>query len=169
MQQFAATGDLKFSEQGRLSHSLLQALRVGKPLCGGHPICTPLHTFMVCDKLSDKVVDRYCAGTSAAGVTVTALPAGTKEFSPVVIAAVVAGGVTTGAVLLNSGVLLTEEAITSTLQNGGSALTQGTTELAEGITIDANTKLLLNVAFALLGLGSVVIGTPNCTSNSTTV
>lgn len=70
------------------------------------------------------------------------------EFSPIVIAAVVAGGVTTGAILLNSGVLLSEEVLNTSLSNASS----------QGIVVDEKTRLLLNVALALVGVGTLVLG-----------
>lgn len=75
-------------------------------------------------------------------------PAGVTEFSPIVIAAVVAGGVTTGAILLNSGVLLSEQALNTSLTNASS----------QGIVVDEKTKLLLNVALALVAVGTLVLG-----------
>ena len=67
-----------------------------------------------------------------------------------------AGGVTTGAILLNSGVLLSEQAFTGSLQGGGVAPT--TTDAPGGFVLDANTRLLLNIALGLLGIGAAVIG-----------
>ena len=66
-----------------------------------------------------------------------------------------AGGVTTGAILLNSGVLLSEQAFTGSLQGG---VGPATTDAPGGFVLDANTRLLLNIALGLLGVGAAVIG-----------
>ena len=86
--------------------------------------------------------------------------AGKKEFSPVALAGFVAFGVTTGAILLNSGVLLSEQALGGSPQAEVSALA-GTLNnpLTNSLALDEKTKLLLNASLVFLGLGAIIIGT----------
>jgi len=88
--------------------------------------------------------------------------AGKAQFSPVALAIFVIFGVSTGAILLNSGVLLSEQA----LGGGGEATSGGplagvlSSSLTDSLVVDEKTKLLLNATFAVLGLGAVLIGDP---------
>lgn len=86
--------------------------------------------------------------------------AGKKEFSSVAVAGFVAFGVTTGAILLNSGVLLSEQALEGSPQaGGGSALPGGLASNAlTDAVLDDKTRLLLNAALVFLGLGAILIG-----------
>lgn len=87
-------------------------------------------------------------------------PKGKAQFSPVALAIFVIFGVSTGAILLNSGVLLSEQA----LGGGGEATSGGplagvlSSSLTDSLVVDEKTKLLLNATFAVLGLGAVLIG-----------
>lgn len=87
-----------------------------------------------------------------------ALHAEQREFSPILFAALLAGGVTAGAILLNSGVVISEQAVTGVLRSGTLAGQEGGSSGSSGIAIDDNTRLLLNLALGLGGLGSLVIG-----------
>lgn len=88
--------------------------------------------------------------------------AGKGEFSPVVLAVFVAFGVTTGAILLNSGVLLSEQALGGSPQSqvGGNSLIPSSLDnaLTNSLVIDQKTRLLLNAALVFLGLGATLIG-----------
>ena len=88
--------------------------------------------------------------------------AGKREFSPVVLAGFVAFGVTTGAILLNSGVLLSEQALGGQPQSkvGGSAVATSSLNnaLTNALVLDEKTRLLLNAALVFLGLGAVLLG-----------
>ncbi len=88
--------------------------------------------------------------------------AGKREFSPVILAGFVAFGVTTGAILLNSGVLLSEQALGGLPQSqaAGSPIASSSLNnaLTNSLVIDERTRLLLNAALVFLGLGALLIG-----------
>lgn len=88
--------------------------------------------------------------------------AGKREFSPVILAGFVAFGVTTGAILLNSGVLLSEQALGGLPQSqaAGSSIASSSLNnaLTNSLVIDEKTRLLLNAALVFLGLGAALIG-----------
>ena len=88
--------------------------------------------------------------------------AGKREFSPVILAGFVAFGVTTGAILLNSGVLLSEQALGGLPQSqaAGSSIAPSSLNnvLTDSLVLDEKTRLLLNAALVFLGLGALLIG-----------
>ena len=83
------------------------------------------------------------------------------EFSPVVLAGIVALGVSTGALLLNSGVVLTEQAFEP---NAPASETispisiPGFGDLENKVVISKDTKKLLNVALGVLGVSTLILG-----------
>lgn len=86
----------------------------------------------------------------------------TGEFSPVVLAAIVALGVSTGALLLNSGVVLTESAFEPAAP-GTEASEQisipGFGKIPDNkVIVSQDTKKLLNVALGIIGISTVVLG-----------
>lgn len=80
------------------------------------------------------------------------------------LAGFVAFGVTAGAILLNSGVLLSEQALGGLpkSQAAGSSLAASSLNnaLTDSLKIDEKTRLLLNAALVFLGLGAVLLGKP---------
>lgn len=86
-------------------------------------------------------------------------PKGKPQFSSVALAIFVIFGVSTGAILLNSGVMLSEQALGGGSEASGGPLTGVlSSSLTNSIVVDEKTKLLLNASFVVLGLGALLLG-----------